>query len=284
MDRIKPKALIFGRSFGLYGHAMALDELGFDICLPSHYRATIFSRKEYTNLQKNVSYLDDPFSDMSMFSIICCARRPSDNYKLVTELIQRGYSGSVVVEKPMGISPDVADKLALALTQAELKWDIPYLFLQLGWFDLVKQSVLLKTKISILWCHNGQFAADHWKANITQGGGVIGFYLIHIIAIFVKLGLPFQLNHSKDGSCRMTSTWLDVEFKLSDQALFTVIKNDKIMFSNQSPFGSQPKKGLKDTRIPALQRFYQDFLARKDYDEAVAFHKRVHQRWYDVVI
>ena len=281
MDRMKQSALIFGRSFGLYGHAMALDKLGVDIFVPSHYRDFIFDREEYVSLQKNACYIDNPLSDINSYSIICCARRPYDNEILVNALLEKGYKGSVIVEKPMGISPDIAHQIAVSLSQAQLRWDVPYLFLHLEWFEHIKHCRGPRDKVSIFWSHNGQFEGNNWKVNDNQGGGILAFYLIHVLALFEKLDLPSQVKRLQDGTWKVSGNWLDVEFKISDDALFSITKDEQVIFHDESPFGAMPTKGTEDTRIPALKKFYQAFFATKDQGDTVAFHQRILERWRD---
>lgn len=282
MDRVKPKALVFGRSFGLYGHAMALHELGFQICLPHHYRDEIASREEYVSLKESCIYVDEPLLHFRGIELVCCARRPCDNEKIAKELVERGYRGALVLEKPISSSPEKALELASELSQAGLQWDVPYLFIHLEWFDLIQRASSSKNKISIEWTHKAQFTAGHWKTNESEGGGVIAFYLIHILAIFVKLGVPCYLENSKNGRWIIKGEWLEVVFQLSDKASFSLKRFDEILFVQQSPFGAMPKKGNKDSRIPALQRFYTEFLERQVHDGSICFHQLVHERWRDV--
>ena len=282
MDRIKPKALIFGRSFGLYGHSLALHDLGFQICVPSQYRSTIFSREEYAPLQDRCIYLDDPLAAISEMSLICCARRPLDNEAIAYEVLRAGYQGDLILEKPMSASPDKADRLAAHLSGAQVKWDVPYLLLHLEWFHHIKLLASTKQTLSILWHHKGQFTSDHWKAHDEEGGGILAFYLIHIVALFEKLGLACHIDKSKQGTWTLKGEWLEVEFTLADKASFSIYKQDEKILSQESPFGAQPQKGMRDTRIPALKRFYQAFLERENQQEALQFHQHVHERWRHV--
>jgi len=55
-----------------------------------------------------------------------------------------------------------------------------------------------------------------------------------------------------------------------------------LVYNAQTPFGPVPRAGLRDPRIPMLQRFYQDVCSNGNdlYDND--FQLNVTRRWRDI--
>jgi len=283
MDRIENRALILGRSFGVYGHALALLDLEYEIFFPSTYRGEIWSRREYISLQEKCFFLENPIPDITAFGLVCCARRPKENAAIADALLQTTYRGQLIIEKPIAPNPDEAIRLGSELSTAKIKWDVPYLFLYTDWFEPVRKAVKAGEKISINWTHNATFPQGHWKATSDEGGGTVSYYLIHLLALFVQLDQPCPLERRSSNSWLLQGPLVTAAFETGSIMKFSIMQGDRVIFQNESPFGAAPARGKPDTRIAALKNFYTNVLARKDQREIRMFHCDVHQRWRDAI-
>ncbi|MGC6512566.1 MAG: hypothetical protein ACON4J_07330 [Parvibaculales bacterium] len=282
MDRVK-KAMIFGRGFGLYGHAVAMVDLGFEVFFPADYRPDVLEREEMAELWDKFHFIDDATSSMSGMDLVCCARRPAENAGLAEKLFETNFSGSLVVEKPIHVTPDTAMRLAEKLNASGLNWGVPYLFLYEDWFADLKEGISSNKKMVLNWSHQIFSTQATWKSNAHQGGGALAFYMIHILAVFQALGLTYRLRKNEKAGWTFESAELCVNFQLDEIANFEILENGKVKLSQAGPFGDMPRKGLRDPRATALQKFYQDLLTGQGTNKTLAFHQGIHERWQDAI-
>ena len=268
----KPQALVFGAGFGLYGHAIAIKESGWDVSLPKKYRDIVYSRDDLYQL-RNSKFINCDDTDSLVvqdFDLCCLARRLGDNALLLKSLIESGYKGKIVIEKPLSTNPDAALDLLMnvirpwqqdpRLTSANV-CAIPYLFEWLSWHRLLLALLQRDRFITLRWYHRPGKKLASWKSEPREGGGDISYYAIHLIALYHQFsarGIKFP----KPVISRCGPVWqldaenLSMEFSADLDSQFAILDGDSVVVNMKTPFGEVPRSGLRDPRIAPLNKFY----------------------------
>ncbi len=273
------KSLVFGRGFGLYGHAVALSELGCRVHFPLDYKSVVLSRIELKPYLANIVYVAEPEKNVEDIDLVCLARRPNDNVKLLNTLLDNGFSRNIVIEKPLGNSPESACRLLPIVNKYE-RWSIPYLFEYCDWFYELYKAVSENKHIDIEWFHCQVNNPSSWKHNEKSGGGILSFYFVHLIALFKRLKpeSPYSIDISNE-CITLTSDMFSGKFKLSEATLFKLKVDGYPVYVEPSPFGVIPKKGIRDPRVDALKIFYQKAVLGHDSPQSINFHEGVIDAW-----
>ncbi|MEZ8100518.1 hypothetical protein [Vibrio bivalvicida] len=273
------KSLVFGRGFGLYGHAVALSELGCRVHFPLEYKSVVLSRVELKPYLENIVYVAEPEKNVEKFDLVCLARRPNDNVKLLSTLLDNGFSKNIVIEKPLGNSPKSACKLLPIVNKYE-RWSMPYLFEYCDWFCELYRAASENKYIDIEWLHCQANNPTSWKHSEKSGGGILSFYFVHLIALFKRLKpeSPYSIDVSSD-CIKLTGDMFAAKFKLSEVSLFKLKVDGCSVYVEPSPFGPIPKRGVRDPRVDVLKIFYNKTVLGSDNPQSISFHEGVIDVW-----
>lgn len=284
--------LVLGSGFGLYGHAAALAGLGHEVGVPLRYRPFVRARPELASLEGRFSWLDDERKAMAEARLVCFARRPDDNARLVFECVQSGKGGSLVIEKPIAALPQLALQLESTLAAADRSWAVPYLFLHCDWFHALGDAVARGRDAEIHWTHRSAAASGNWKRNESEGGGALAFYFVHCLAVIEALcpGATIECTRTRrpDGTESVVATAdagssrLSIVFDMQGDPRFTIVAGETTVYSDTGPFGAAPAAGREDPRVPVLQRFYRALGTAESFTNASRFSRAVTRHWDDV--
>ena len=267
-NRIR-EAVVFGSGFGLYGHAIALHELGLRLYLPERYRSVIESRSDLAVLAHH-QFFDDHKTLIppdAQPDALCFCQRPQDNVSKLKETLRMGFAGTMVVEKPF--APTSAESLEVYnqyispwLSRSETCQIVtPFLFLYLDWQRLICRALADGKRVKVQWNQRPPSDSALWKSTPAQGGGVLAFYGIHLIALALAMqtdephGSIWEVDQS-ERHFRVEGSNLSAEINLADKANFRVQQDQNEIFHAPSPFGEAPKPGSRDPRVPALKEHY----------------------------
>ena len=119
---------------------------------------------------------------------------PESNLKVIYDHLPLLKNKKVIIEKPLACNPIQAIGLINYLIENNVKFRIGYLFKYCSWFNELQTFVSHnKYQSGIIKVHWNFFAyhyankIDTWKKYNSQGGGVLRFYGIHLIAILIEL-------------------------------------------------------------------------------------------------
>lgn len=114
----------------------------------------------------------------------------------------------LILEKPLGLDPPTSKMLLSTLINSNKEFRIGYSFKYTNWgISLLKcLSDTIPNNVKIEWnflAHHYLNNINNWKRNNNEGGGVIRFYGIHIIALlgqfeYCKVIWSKCLGYSKD--------------------------------------------------------------------------------------
>ena len=270
---------VLGGGFGLYGHTPALLALGVPVATLSRYRATLLARPELCGLANDIVWMDGFDACDTEISATVLAQRPLDNEASVRRLLANGTGGKLVLEKPMAASWEQACQLEDELSGSGRTWCIPYLFLHCDWFTELKARVSRGESQYLRWTHAQSPLIRKWKSNQSEGGGIVSFYFIHLLAVLEDLGSfgEFEVAYDVDTrgnqvSACMTSSrqMVRLELTLESTSRFEIANDDEAWFASETPFGPIGRRDQPDPRLPALMAFYGRNLLRDTAHDNVA--------------
>ncbi len=283
--------LVLGGGFGLYGHLAALARMGRSVGTLARYRATIEARPELRDLVPALTWYDDDDQGFADAEAVVLARRPRDNAVLAERLVGLGWSGHLVIEKPMAETADAAGLLADRLRARNGQWSVPYLFQHCDWYPPLAARIASPDGAiaKIGWSFRQAPQLRAWKRSPDEGGGALAFYFIHCLAL-VEAAIPAADCAFTDSECgsegrrlgisgRKGRASMAVEFTLNcGQPEFMVGLDGSTVVRSENPFGPRPLPGVIDPRVSILQRFYTDSVFGTQR-QTPAYHARVLSHW-----
>lgn len=184
---------IVGAGFGLYGYLPALVEgLGEPVVLPCEYRAEVEARPELRNCLSNIEWTESTASAIARSDAVIVAVPPRLQPSIVRACLRAGRPKRLVLEKPLAATPSSAIELLAELRSSKLQFRIGYNLRFTAWFaDLQRAMASVNEQLALAWrfmAHHFQHELSNWKRRESEGGGVLRFYGIHLIALLAELG------------------------------------------------------------------------------------------------
>jgi predicted dehydrogenase len=258
---------VLGSGFGLYGHIPALVELGYPVKTLARYQTVLDSRSELAALRSKLKFVETEAEVLAQTVAIVLARRPQDNVQQAISLRTTSASlPTLVMEKPLASTPQGAASLLQEFAGAQVR--TPFLLRWCNWTPALQRVLGSGGKrLAIEWGYSPSGPPSRWKANHMAGGGMLGFYFIHVIAFITFLFPQFTISRffveADDAGTR-----LELEVVAGNQAarvsfeaggarnFFRTVVDDQVIESADTPFGPTPRAGVRDPRIDVLKRFY----------------------------
>lgn len=253
---------ILGSGFGLYGYLPAAAGISLEpILLPIRYKDKFFDRLELQKFTNQICWVDSDQELIKEATTVIISKRPNDQFDLLSKLLNQSQIRNIIFEKPFAQNPEQAMKMQESIRGSDKRCSVGFIFRYLPWAILQKNELHTKKSLSPKICElKWQFMAHHyendihnWKRINSDGGGVIRFFGIHLIALLAEWGYD-NVNHSEvfmgpqDGDY---SKW-DATFSGSDLPDFRVqidsynsnslffIKNNldsAFLYKARDPFG-----------------------------------------------
>lgn len=187
---------ILGSGFGLYGYLPALiDGCSHQIILPERYRTRLYHRPELARFRDKIRWEKDEGSALEHADGGVIALPPEIQPAWIRSCMERANIKYLILEKPLGVSPEVALIVLSQLSNSSKAFRVGYTFRYTPWgnqiLELMKTSHERLDSIMIHW----SFAAHHflhdintWKRFTSTGGGAIRYYGIQMIALLAEIG------------------------------------------------------------------------------------------------
>lgn len=189
---------VLGSGFGLYGYLPSIDSSSLRrIYLPNRYKDKVLSRPELKNIKEKVIWVDNEDDAISMADLVIIALNPNNQERWVKACLNLDNINSLILEKPLAVNPGRAKILLSDLMNSKKNFEIGYLFRHTDWgyelIDFFNDSILVShiNRIEITWnflAHHFFSNLDTWKRYHSDGGGVLRFFGIHLIALLSELG------------------------------------------------------------------------------------------------
>lgn len=292
------KFAIAGSGFGLYGYLPALiTSISNRILLPTAYKEKLLARKELRPYLNNVEWHDDFDTIIKNTTGLVIAKNPETQVEIVTKILLSKNKVNLFLEKPIAPNVESAQQLLSALISSKIKFRIGYTFLATSWYPSLKKSFSTATdkKISIIWkfrAHHFAHDLDNWKRYKDQGGGVIRFYGVHVIALLAALGFDQVLSSQTLQQQYIDEQWHAIfrssisqqECEVfidscSDENAFCIAMNKNKIVDSSDPFDEEIT-GLIDRRVRVLEKHCKTLLEDDEY--YYELYLKTNQLWYHV--
>ncbi len=295
---------IIGSGFGLYGYLPALiDGCSQQIVLPKRYQIRFNQRSELASYAKNVQWETDEIAVLERAEGVVLALRPLNQKEYISSCIERSNIKRLLLEKPLAPSPDLANEILDELIHSQKVFRIGYNFRYTDWGKNLIQDLSSNGVLIIHWsflAHHFSHDLHNWKRFHPEGGGVIRFYGIHIIALLAEIGyrdvtVSNAFGVSPNEPERWTAVFagtglpecrVEINTKSMDRKFHVEHLKDKknTVFANlRDPFEienqSYPNK-LSDLRVPVLMRLCRS-LWERSASEYELYKATIHL-WYSV--
>lgn len=263
---------IIGKGFGVYGYLPALIELNQQVLVLIEYRNIISDRKELKGYLNKINFCESEDLLFEKSSQIVIATTPKKQFFLVKKILDNyGHIRTFYLEKPLTPNPLQSIKLISKLKENNINVCVDYNFLITPWFSKLARLINGKSEsFEIDWGFSAKFLSSNsvsWKSKEEEGGGIINFYGIHIIAVATALGLNITSSTIiiyQDKPSKWKAVFENQESKLNvcisiispnDYFIVRDTTSSKIITSLVNPFSNKnidPKK--LDPRVPILKK------------------------------
>jgi hypothetical protein len=181
---------VVGSGFGLYGYLPALVEaFGDPVLLPQASRERIEARAEVAPYLDRVRWKQTREEALAEATGVVVATLPSLQPGIVRQCLGSGRIASLVLEKPLAVTPAEAIALLDDVRRAKKRCRIGYTLLHADWAPRLAWPE--RGDLSIEWtflAHHFARGLDNWKARHADGGGALRFYGVHVIALLAQRG------------------------------------------------------------------------------------------------
>lgn len=175
--------LIIGSNFGFKVHKKALESLKFKkkifVCSPNIKKKNIKNAKLFISYEKAIKN--------NNFELIISATRPDIQKKFISYLLKiKKFPKFLLLEKPLSNKIPITIKNLKEIKNSETKIFSNFIFTRINNFKKLKKLLNGKKIKRIHYKWNFQQAyfrnkKKTWKTDSKYGGGLIYYYLIHVI-------------------------------------------------------------------------------------------------------
>jgi predicted dehydrogenase len=290
------KVGILGSGFGLYGYLPAILACGGEsIFLPERYRATLCNREDVGHLTGRVHWCADEQELLGSVEAVIIAKRPADQVTLVAACCARENIERVLLEKPIAPNPQAADTLLEDLLRAGKRVRIAYTFRYTGWGQHLlraRHAGELDGPVRLAWhfrAHHRKTGAPTWKRQVSEGGGALRFFGIHLIALLSELGYTDLLTSTvRSEYADEADLWqavftgtglpafeIDLDANASPAAFRVCYAGKAISLSD--PFEAEASGGKFDRRVTGLAELCSSFL--QDEPASLSWYRASLRLW-----
>lgn len=289
---------IFGSGFGLYGYLPAIiDGIKEPVCLPRKYLKAIRGRTDLSYLEKKILWVKDEIEAIQCSDKAVIAVNPVRQFEVVLQCLSIGFNGHFFLEKPVAQTPQESKRLLSLLDLHEVTYSVGYSFLYVNSLLQAVSDSKRKSPIYVNWqfmAHHFAYNVDNWKRRELEGGGVLRFYGIHIIALLVQAGYssventylqgadskePWQWN-AQFSHINLPNCLVSINSRSQSQE-FTVKDTDdcKLLIASD-PFDTDVDTSINyDRRFATLVRFLSDL---DDFQNKKSLYRRINKMWLDI--
>ena len=193
---------IIGSGFGLYGYLPALVEgLGQTVVLPQSYKEKVLQRPELSGSLPGIRWVADEAAALAQADAVVIAVPPQRQFEIVSFCVKLPRIDKLILEKPVAPTPRLATELMAKIDAARKHFCVGYTLMNTAWFSSLAwpaSSPDNPSEVRLSWtfmAHHFSRDLPTWKRRHAEGGGVLRFFGIHLLAILAHYGYD-GLRHS----------------------------------------------------------------------------------------
>jgi hypothetical protein len=196
---------VAGGGFGLYGYVPALIARAIEpVVLPEAYRSEMERRPELRPYVSRIRWVANRATACEAASGLVIATPPTIQQEIVRQVLAQYDVRTFVLEKPVAKTPDAATATLRGIAAAGKRMRIGYTLLFTGWCKaLAWPSLESGARVTIQWeflAHHFAHGLDVWKRRVGDGGGVLRFYGVQLIALLARRGYDTVLDSTTAGA------------------------------------------------------------------------------------
>ena len=269
----------------MYGYLPALMEACQDkVMLPKSCLDKLLTRSELAQFLPRIYWVETLDEALEKSTGVVIATTPERQFAVASEISNRPNVKRLILEKPLAPSPLLAAQLLSGVLKADIDFRIGYTFLYCDWYSKLDWKAIKNNsdEIKLLWTFMAHHFSSHietWKKRHIDGGGVLRFYGIHVIALLASLGYSgvdysllegrveaepekwkarFLGNHLPNFTIEINSSSGIREFTIYSRDA----ENLDCHLSLLDPFGSEKSYKEQDVRLAPLTHLARSFEAQ----------------------
>ena len=255
------KVGILGGGFGLYGYLPAFANLQFEIFTLSKYENYIKKRPDLSKYIDKVNFLNEEKELIKNVDYINIARNPESQYQFLIH--NKPYSFKhLYIEKPIAHQTIAYKKCIENFETENTSFSVFYSLTYMDWYNNIIEEIQqeIDKEYTILWKIKQK--SSSWKQDISRGGGMLKFYGIHFIQMFIDAKLTLKNITMSENKLEINLESKNINFltifiESSDKNSFSVYKNKEILINSSNPFLREIIPELPDPRIEILEKYIQ---------------------------
>ena len=255
------KVGILGGGFGLYGYLPAFANLQYDIYTLSKYESFINKRPDLDKYIENINFLNEEKELINKVDYINIARNPESQYQFL--IYNKPYSFKhLYIEKPIAHETIAYSKCIENFETENTSFSVFYSLTYMDWYNNIIEEMQqdIDQKFEIVWKIKQK--SSSWKQDISRGGGMLKFYGIHFIKMFIDAKLTLKNITMSENKLEINLesnnfNLLNILIESSDKNLFSIHKNEEIQVNSSNPFLKEIIPGLPDPRIEIIEKYIQ---------------------------
>ena len=255
------KVGILGGGFGLYGYLPAFANLQFEIFTLSKYENFIKKRPDLAKYNDKVNFLNEEKELIKKVDYINIARNPESQYQFLIHNKPYRFK-HLYIEKPIAHQTISYKKCIENFETENTSFSVFYSLTYMDWYNNIIEEIQqeIDKDYTILWKIKQK--SSSWKQDISRGGGMLKFYGIHFIQMFIDANLTLKnISMSKNKlEINLESkniNFLTILIESSDKNSFSIYKNKEIIVNSSNPFLKEIIPELPDPRIEILEKYIQ---------------------------
>ena len=267
---------IYGGGFALYGYLAALAKNKKNkILIEKKYIKFITKRFDLKRYIKQINFVHR--HHIQKDDVIIYAKRPVDQFNFLKKKIKLFKKNFLFLEKPIAQNPKKALEIINLLQSNKIAFSLSYIFFYTKWFKMLNLLLVKKKveEITLNWNFNSVNKKNNWKNKLSQGGGIISFYGIHILSILTFFNFrrcqKSIICKKKDQERKWNAKFLNsnsISFKINInirskiekfQLSYKLINKDnkQILLNAKNPFLEKKNKSI-DLRVNILKKYIYD--------------------------
>jgi predicted dehydrogenase len=254
------QAIVFGSNFGLKSHLRSLKKF------KSIKNLYIYS----PNIKKKVvsnKYILENFKNINLkkFQLFSIATSPKEQKK-ICKLGLKNKIKYFFLEKPVSNSFKSTCKILDNFKKKKIKYIINFIYPNIEAFKILKKNIKNKKIKSVFYRWSFQQAyfknfQKTWKIDPENGGGIVNFYLIHVIYNLLFLFGKFKI--------------INFEYKKIKKIIYSI--NIKLIFENRISgciyLEINSKQNLHSVKVNSKNSIYEIKNKSKDWVKNFYYYK-----------
>lgn len=288
---------IVGAGFGLYGYLPAVVEgLGEEVVLPRAYEAKARARPELERALAGVRWVADAEAALNEATAVVIATPPARQLEVAARCAALPRIQRMVLEKPVAVTPALAQALLEQLRAAGKRVRVGYTLLETEWHRDLRWP-RAGAEVALTWTFMAHhFAKDlaTWKRTHDEGGGVLRFFGVHVIALLAHHGYDAVRSSSLEGAAagepeRWTALFsgpglpdchVRVDSRSQARRFEIAVAGGISVTALQDPFERERSRAGEDPRVGVLLRLLRNFDSQdRPWDNLYA---RTNELWQQV--